>query len=171
MKNAIPCIKNRSKTHLRRFSAVDYASVVNNANWIVSTFITESPYTEFAAASANEVQFASWDPVTGDTTFGSYTFNEYGVATNYGFLMKDAGTGLDFFASNNLSGGYDDFLYHAYSLFVSSYEPYYVAALYEAATTTWGQGIANLMDSFVGANPYDPGSTVVKFGAGEYYFA
>ena len=54
---------------------------------------------------------------------------------------------------------------------MSSYEPYYVAALYEAATITWGQGIANLMDSFVGANPYDPGSTVVKFGAGEYYFA
>lgn len=168
--NAMPFIYSSLKTRLRRFSVVDHASV-NNANWIISTFITERPYTEFAAISANEVQFASWDPVTSDTTFGSYTFNEYGVLTNYRFWMKDIGTGLDFFASNNLNGGYDDFSYHAYSLYVSSNEPYYAAALYEAATTTWGKGIANLMDSFVGANPYDPGSTVVKFGAGDYYYA
>lgn len=150
---------------------MDTANAINNANWIVSTFLTGSLATEFSSPQPNVVEFQYYDPLTGNATIGTYILNEAGIVTNYGIVGYDNSIGVAAAFLNNLGGGVDDFLYHAYSMNALYEDPYFQAELGAAKFSGYGQTIANMIDGLPGANPFDPQSTLVQVGAGSQYFA
>lgn len=144
---------------------------INNANWVVSTFLTGSLQTEFSYPEPNVVEFGYFDPLTGDATIGTYIMNDAGNVTNYGVVGYDSSIGVAAAFLNNLNGGFDDFLYHAYSMNVLYNDSYFQSELGAARFSGYGQTIANMIDSLPGANPFDPQSTLVQIGQGAQYYA
>ena len=149
---------------------MDINSTINYGNYIVSTFITESPFTQFSVESPNEVYYGHTDPVTGDTYTGSYTLDDSGTITDYGYLITNP-NGASLYTYVNLNGNYDDFLYHAYVSYELAKDPAVLEAVNYAVQTGYGQDLADWFDTFPGANPNNPASTVIKAGEGDYYYA
>ena len=149
---------------------VNYEAIYN-AMFIVDTFVTETPLTQYSIESPNEVKFGYIDEITGTSTFGSFTMNDFGVVTNYGYLLSNEGNGASLFTSIDLNGNYDDFLYHAYVSYELGKDQGVIDAVNYAVASGYGQDLANFLDTFPGANPADLSSTTVKAGDGDYYYA
>ena len=146
-------------------------NAIYNGMFIVDTFLTETTETFYSIESPYEVKFGHIDPVTGVSTFGSFTMNDLGVITNYGYLLNNEANGASLFVSIDLNGNYDDFLYHAYVSYELGKDQGVINAVNYAVETGYGQVLANFLDTFPGANPNDFSSTTVKAGEGDYYYA
>ena len=150
---------------------MDITAAINNANFIVSTFLTENLATEFASPEPGVVEFKYVDTLTGNVTVGTYIMNDNGIVTNYGVVGFDAALGVVAAFLNNLNGGPDDFFLHAFTLNALYDNPIFEAELSAAQISGYGQGVANMIDGLPGANPFDPQSTLVQIGEGAQYFA
>ena len=144
---------------------------IYNAMFIVDTFLTQTSLTQYSIESPNEVKFGHTDSITGISTFGSFTMDDLGVVTNYGYLLSNEANGASLYVSVDLNGNYDDFLYHAYVSYELGKDQGVINAVDYAVASGYGQDLANFLDTFPGANPSDPSSTTVQAGNGNYYYA
>ena len=149
---------------------MSFENTINYGNWVVEAFI--QPGSSFSQDDWNAVNFSWSDPITGVWVAGDYTFDESGVVQKYSFLTRNDYTGYSWFASIDLNGDFGDFMNHAYTLDAHVNDPYFAEYVYQAVDSSYGQGLANVIDTFPGADPFDPYSTAVKTGFnGEIYFA
>ena len=149
---------------------MSFESTINYGNWVVDAFI--APGASFEQEAWNTVGFYVEDPITGYWLSGDYTFDAYGVVQEYFILGRSRGESFSLAAGIELNGGVMDFMDHVYTFSVHTSDPAFQEYMALSNEQSYGQGLANVIDTFPGANPYDPVSTGVKSGLyGEFYFA
>lgn len=149
-----------------------FANTISYGNSVVEQYL--QPGVSFSQDSWDTIDFYWKDQITGTFVAGSYTFDASGVIQEYSFLTENDYSGYSWFAGIDLNGGFNDFGNHAYNLGVATENPNFQGYVLEAVASGYGQGLANVLDSFPGADPYDQFSTGVRagsFGFGEFYFA
>ena len=144
---------------------------IYNAMFIVDTFISGSPETQYDIIGDNDVNFAYRDPISGLSLNGNFELNDSGAVSYYNYRFYNEINGLSLFTSVFLNGNYDDFLYHAYVTDALSKDQGVVDAVNYAVASGYGQDLAYFYDSLPGANPTSPNSTMVQIGEGELYYA
>jgi hypothetical protein len=154
----------KNKLQVARRQAANVDTIINGgisrANAVVSTHLADGAPVEFERASLNEVDFYATDPVTGMSFYGSYTLNDSGIVTEYGFSIYGSPTDYEsvLFAYIELDGGASSFLSHAQAFDDNPNSQVFFTAFQTGAA----QPVANFLDSLPGANHYDPYSTGVS---------
>ena len=147
---------------------MSYESTINYNNLIVETFITGSTNTSFDRVNLDTIMIDYVDPITGGWINGDYTFDAFGVVQEYDFLMRIDSAAFKLFASFDLNGGVDDFINHAATFDAFANDPNTAGYIFNAVASNYGQGLANVIDTFPGSERYDPYSTSTGIKAGYY---